>query len=79
MWGTTGIGYNVKKVREVLGGDGKIDSWDAVFKPDVIAKFKDCGVHVLDAADDVFAAALDYLGLDPNSKSRPISRRPPTC
>jgi len=67
MWGTTGIGYNVKKVREALGGDGRIDSWDAVFKPDVIVKFKDCGVHVLDAADDVFAAALDYLGLNPNS------------
>ena len=28
MWGTTGIGYNVKKAREVLGADGKIDSWD---------------------------------------------------
>src|SRR5262249_49038666 len=23
MWGTVGIGYNVKKVREVLGADGK--------------------------------------------------------
>ena len=67
MWGTTGIGYNVKKTREVLGGDGRIDSWDALFKPEVIAKFKDCGVHVLDAADDVFSAALDYLGLNPNS------------
>jgi len=33
MWGTTGIGYNVKKAREVLGGDGKIESWDIVFKP----------------------------------------------
>lgn len=26
MWGTIGIGYNVKKAREALGGDGKIDS-----------------------------------------------------
>src|SRR6476646_5474693 len=33
MWGTIGIGYNVKKAREALGGDGKIDSWDIVFKP----------------------------------------------
>ena len=68
MWGTTGIGFNVKKAREVLGSEAKIDSWDVLFKPDVIARFKDCGVHVLDAADDVFAAALDYLGLDPNTK-----------
>ena len=70
MWGTTGIGYNVKKAREVLGADGKIDSWDVVFKPEMIAKFKDCGVHVLDAADDVFAAALAYLKLDPNTKEQ---------
>src|ERR1700758_3717918 len=32
MWGTTGIGYNVKKVHDILGPDGKIDSWDIVFK-----------------------------------------------
>ncbi len=28
MWGTTGIGFNVKKVREILGPDAKVDSWD---------------------------------------------------
>src|SRR5215831_19250428 len=67
MWGTTGIGYNVKKARAVLAG-GKIDSWDIVFNPDNLAKFKDCGIHMLDSADDVFPAALNYLGLNPNSK-----------
>jgi putrescine transport system substrate-binding protein len=67
MWGTTGIGYNVKKVREILGDEGKIDSWDIVFKPENLAKFRDCGVHMLDSADDIFPAALDYLGLDPDS------------
>ena len=70
MWGTTGIGFNVKKVREVLGADGKIDSWDVIFKPEVLAKFKGCGVHVLDAADDVFAAALAYLKLNPNTREK---------
>jgi putrescine transport system substrate-binding protein len=68
MWGTTGIGYNVKKAREILGPEAKIDSWDLVFSPGNIAKFKDCGVHMLDSSDDVFPAALKYLGLDPNSK-----------
>jgi putrescine transport system substrate-binding protein len=67
MWGTTGIGYNVKAMRERLGPDGKIDSWDIVFKPDNLAKFKDCGVHMLDSADDIMPAALHYLGLNPNS------------
>ena len=53
--------------REILGADGKIDSWDIVFKPENLAKFRDCGVHMLDSADDIFPAALSYLGLDPNS------------
>lgn len=67
MWGTTGIGYNVAKARAILGPDAKIDSWDILFKPENIAKFKECGVYVLDAADDVFPPALRFLGLDPNS------------
>jgi putrescine transport system substrate-binding protein len=71
MWGTTGIGYNVKMVQKILGAEGKIDSWDIVFKPENLAKFKDCGIHMLDSADDIFPAALSYLGLDPNSTKQP--------
>jgi putrescine transport system substrate-binding protein len=71
MWGTTGIGYNVKMARKILGADAKIDSWDIVFKPENLAKFKDCGIHMLDSADDIFPAALSYLGLDPNSTKQP--------
>jgi putrescine transport system substrate-binding protein len=67
MWGTTGIGYNVKKARELLGPDAKIDSWDIVFKPETLAKFKGCGVHMLDSSDDILPAASSYLGLDPNT------------
>jgi putrescine transport system substrate-binding protein len=67
MWGTTGIGYNAKAMRERLGPNAKIDSWDIVFKPENLAKFKDCGVHMLDSADDIAPAALHYLQLNPNS------------
>jgi putrescine transport system substrate-binding protein len=67
MWGTVGIGYNVKKAREILGADAAMDSWDIVFKPDSLAKFKSCGVHMLDSSDDIVPAALHYLKLDPNS------------
>jgi putrescine transport system substrate-binding protein len=70
MWGTTGIGFNVKKAREILGDAGKIDSWDIVFKPENLAKFKDCGVHMLDSADDVLSAALKFLGLNPNTTNQ---------
>jgi putrescine transport system substrate-binding protein len=67
MWGTTGIGYNVKMAQKILGPETRIDSWDIVFKPENLAKFRDCGVHMLDSADDIFPAALSYLKLDPNS------------
>jgi putrescine transport system substrate-binding protein len=70
MWGTTGLGYNVRKVREILGPDDKIDSWDIFFKPEMLARFKGCGVHVLDSSDDVMPNALNYLGLNPNSKEQ---------
>jgi putrescine transport system substrate-binding protein len=67
MWGTTGIGYNEAKVKERMP-DAPVNSWSLIFDPNVISKFKDCGVHMLDAADDIMPAALNYLGLDPNSK-----------
>jgi putrescine transport system substrate-binding protein len=54
-------------MRDRLGPNGTINSWDIVFKPDNLAKFKDCGVHMLDSADDIMPAALHYLGLNPNS------------
>jgi putrescine transport system substrate-binding protein len=67
MWGTTGIGYNIKDVQRILGPNAAIDSWAAVFDPDKIAKFKDCGVHLLDSSDDIMPAVLHYLHLDPNT------------
>jgi len=67
MWGTTGIGYNVKDARRILGPDTAIDSWDYIFDPEKIAKFKDCGIHLLDSSDDVMSAGLHYLHLDPNT------------
>jgi putrescine transport system substrate-binding protein len=67
MWGTTGIGYNVKAMRERLGPESKIDSWDIIFKPDNLAKFRDCGIHMLDSADDILPSALHFLGLNPDS------------
>src|SRR6201984_699382 len=70
MWGTTGIGYNARKAREILGANGTVDSWDIVFKPENLAKFKNCGVHMLDSSDDVLAAALHYLGLDPKPTTK---------
>ena len=66
MWGTTGIGYNVEKVNQILGTDEK-PTWDVLFNPEVAAKFKDCGIHLLDSPTDVVPSVLAYLGLNPDS------------
>src|SRR5882672_4125286 len=67
MWGTTGIGYNVAEIKKRLP-DAPVSSLKMVFDPAVVAKFKDCGVMMLDSATDVLPAALNYLGRDPDSK-----------
>ncbi|QEY60705.1 polyamine ABC transporter substrate-binding protein [Metapseudomonas lalkuanensis] len=66
LWGTNGIGYNVEKVKAVLGVD-HIDSWSAIFEPENIKKLSQCGVAFLDSADEMIPAVLNYMGLDPNS------------
>ncbi|WXL26172.1 polyamine ABC transporter substrate-binding protein [Ectopseudomonas mendocina] len=68
LWGTNGIGYNVAKVKEVLGVD-HIDSWSVVFEPENMKKLSACGVSFLDSADEMLPAMLNYLGLDPNTHS----------
>lgn len=69
MWGTTGIGINVDMVRERLGADADLDSWDLLFDPETVAKLSDCGVSLLDTPEEVVPAMLNYLGHDPNSTS----------
>ena len=67
MWGTTGIGVNLGKVKEALGEDAPVDSWSLVFDPANMEKLADCGVHFLDAPAEMIPAALNYIGEDPNS------------
>ncbi|HVM85417.1 MAG TPA: extracellular solute-binding protein, partial [Candidatus Binatia bacterium] len=52
FWGTVGLGYNIDKIKERMP-DAPTDSWDLIMKPEVVAKFKDCGVTMLDAPSDV--------------------------
>ena len=68
MWGTDAIGYNVKKVM-AIDPKAPVDSWSLILDPKWAAKFKDCGISVLDAPDEVVGVALAYLGKDPNSES----------
>lgn len=74
MWFTTGIAYNVAQAKKRLGGK-PINSWDVLFKPKEIQKFASCGVYMLDSPEDVFASALRYLRLNPDSKNPADIRR----
>jgi putrescine transport system substrate-binding protein len=68
MWGTTGIGVNDAKVKAIMP-DAPVDSWNLVFDPKIAAKFKDCGISVLDAPSEIVAAVLAWKGKDPNSQA----------
>jgi putrescine transport system substrate-binding protein len=67
LWGTTGIAYNVDKIKERMP-DASLDSWKMIFEPENLKRFADCGIYMLDAPDEVIPAALKYLGEDPDSK-----------
>ncbi len=69
LWGSTGIGYNIDKVKAVLGDNAPVDSWDLIFKPDYMEKLSKCGVAILDNGPELLPIALNYLGLPPHSKN----------
>jgi putrescine transport system substrate-binding protein len=68
LWGTNGIGYNEKMVKELMP-DAPLDSWRMVFDPAVASKVAKCGISVLDSPAEMMRAVYSYLGKDPNSQS----------
>jgi putrescine transport system substrate-binding protein len=68
MWGTDGIGYDEGKIRAIMP-DAPVDSWKLVLDPKVAARFKGCGISVLDSPTDIVPVVLVYLGKDPTSES----------
>ncbi len=68
LWGSNGIGYNEKMVRELMP-DAPLDSWRLVFDPAVAAKVAKCGISMLDSPAEMLRAVYSYIGKDPNSQS----------
>ena len=66
MWGTTGFTYNVRMIRERLP-DAPVGSAGMIFRPEIVSRFADCGVSLLDSPIDLIPMALIYLGHDSNS------------
>jgi putrescine transport system substrate-binding protein len=66
-YGTNGFTYNVDMIKKRMKG-APVDSLKLIFDPEVLAKFRDCGVSFLDSQEDVIPLALAYLGKDPTSQ-----------
>ena len=67
MWGTSGVGYNVKKIAERMK-DAPVDSFAMFYDPKIASRFADCGISILDAPSEVIGTVLIYLGKDANSE-----------
>jgi putrescine transport system substrate-binding protein len=65
--GTSGIGYNVDRVKALLGDDAPTDTWSLIFDPAIASKLSGGGISVMDDEMGGMSAALMYLGKDPNT------------
>jgi putrescine transport system substrate-binding protein len=68
LFGTTGLGVNLTKLKAVLGDAAPVDTLGLLFDPALNQKVATCGLAVQDAPGDVIPAALAFLGLDPTSQ-----------
>ncbi|MDI9350269.1 MAG: extracellular solute-binding protein [Candidatus Symbiobacter sp.] len=66
--GVDGIAYNIAKQQKIMK-DAPVDSLAMLFEPEILKKFKKCGVNYLDSVADVIGSALIYIGKDPNPKT----------
>ena len=66
MWGTTGFTYNRKMILERMP-EAPLDSAAMLFDPEVVSRFADCGVSLLDDPTSVIPTAMLYLGYPANS------------
>ena len=68
LWGTNGFGYNVAKVKEVLGDDAPLDSWAMIFDPKYAEPLSKCGLTMLDDPGEIVPLVNFYLGNLPEGK-----------
>ena len=67
FWGTSGIGYNVDKIREEMP-DAPVDSLAMLYDPAVVSHFRKCGVIFVDEPAEVVSTVLIWLGRDAHSE-----------
>jgi putrescine transport system substrate-binding protein len=66
MWAPNAIGVNVAEVEKRIGKPIPA-SLDLLLKPEYSDKIAECGIAILDSAEDIIPMTLAYLGKNPNS------------
>jgi putrescine transport system substrate-binding protein len=69
LWSVTGVGYNIAMLQHALGDAVPRDSLSLLFDSALAKKLAGCGIEMLDTSEEVFPAALAYLGIDPMSRA----------
>lgn len=67
-WGTFGFAY-VEEAILARMPDAPVHSYKMLFDPDIVSKFADCGVTLLDESVDVYPVVQTYLHLDSQSNN----------
>lgn len=63
-WGTTGLGY---RAGYEYFEENEPNTWAYLFEPELLEQYADDGINVLNDQRELTAAALLYLGYDPNT------------
>jgi putrescine transport system substrate-binding protein len=67
-WFTTGFMFNVNLAKARLG-QTLPNSWEALFRQDILKRFADCGIEMVDSPSDLISIALLALKLPPQTRN----------
>ena len=54
---------------KAIAPDAPLDSWDVMFRPEIVKRIAPCGVTMMDSAIDVIPSVLKFLGRNPDSNT----------
>jgi len=63
-WAMLGLTYNEAQLK-----GGAALSWEAIFRPENLRGFADCGVEIQDSPSEIFGLVLHYLRLDQRQRT----------
>ena len=68
-WGTFGFSYNADMIKKRFP-NAPTDSYAMLFDPEVVKRFQDCGVTLLEEATDIYPQVMNFMGINPLSDDK---------